>query len=50
MLSAATPAHVPARRPAAAPVALEPGGAVEQEPHVDVVGQQRRLDAPDSSQ
>jgi hypothetical protein len=25
-------------RNAAAPVALEPGGAVEQEPHVDVVG------------
>jgi hypothetical protein len=37
-------------RNAAAPVALESGGAVEQEPHVDLVGQQRRLDAPESLQ
>ena len=32
-------------RPLAAAVALALGGAVEDEPHVDVVGQHQRLDA-----
>jgi hypothetical protein len=38
------------RRISLAIFSLEPGGAVEQEPHVDVVGQQRRLGAPESLQ